>query len=79
MAKATSLLVLPIIFLVLFALVEQNMGAGCMDVLGSCGDFDCTKACKSKHGPIARAFCDRDYAAGRCICTYPCPGDKTHM
>ncbi|ESQ54218.1 hypothetical protein EUTSA_v10027526mg [Eutrema salsugineum] len=77
MAKAPSSLVFPIIFLVMFALVEQNMG--CMDVIGTCRYIpDCGGACRVRFGINARGFCDRDGADGRCICAYPCPSDKTH-
>ncbi|CAH8274859.1 unnamed protein product [Arabidopsis lyrata] len=77
MAKTASSLVLPIIFLVMFALVAQNMG--CMAVLGSCGVIsDCSMACKSKFGSNARGYCDRDGGSGTCVCVYPCPADKSH-
>ncbi|XP_019101013.1 PREDICTED: defensin-like protein 171 [Camelina sativa] len=78
MAKTSSSFVLPIIFLVMFALVEQNMG--CMAVLGSCGVItDCSGACKSKFGQDTLSRCDRDGGAGTCICSYPCLTEKPHI
>lgn len=62
----------------LFDLVNQNMG--CLAVLGSCGIIkDCSGACKLRFGPNTVPLCDHDGAAGACVCTYPCPTDKTHM
>ncbi|VYS53849.1 unnamed protein product [Arabidopsis thaliana] len=78
MAKAASTLVFPIIFLVMFALIEQNMG--CMAVLGSCGVItDCSGSCKTKFGQDASGDCDRDGGQGTCMCGYPCPHDKLYM
>ncbi|ESQ54221.1 hypothetical protein EUTSA_v10027260mg [Eutrema salsugineum] len=78
MAKITSSLVLPIIFLVILALAEQNMG--CMAILGSCAIFtDCSGSCKVQFGPNTRGYCDRSGGAGTCLCVYICPTNETHM
>ncbi|EOA18297.1 hypothetical protein CARUB_v10006804mg [Capsella rubella] len=80
MTKRTSSFFLPIIFLVMFVLVEQNMGETCTAVLGSCGVIpDCSAACKAAFGPTARGFCDRDGGAGTCVCLHPCLTDNPHM
>ncbi|CAH2077517.1 unnamed protein product [Thlaspi arvense] len=77
MAKATSVLVLPIIFLVMFALVQQM--SACMAVIGSCRDIrDCDGTCKSKFGIVSSGYCDHvPVGYGACICSKPCPKEKT--
>ncbi|VVB10272.1 unnamed protein product [Arabis nemorensis] len=57
MAKAASTYVLSIIFLVLFALVEQNMG--CTASMRPCElGKNCTSQCRVTFGKIASGFCD---------------------
>ncbi|KAF8084139.1 hypothetical protein N665_0733s0028 [Sinapis alba] len=76
MAKAASSLVFPIIFLIMFGLVEQNMG--CDAAFWFCGDH-CRSKCKKNFGPKATAHCERQ--TNLCICTFPCgpPVDKNHI
>ncbi|KAG7579823.1 hypothetical protein ISN45_Aa03g039380 [Arabidopsis thaliana x Arabidopsis arenosa] len=80
MAKAASTLVLPIIFLVMFALVEQNMG--CTASMGPCEkDKSCSAKCRATFGDKANGFCDRSTSTGgggECICVYPCPPLASH-
>ncbi|CAH8258059.1 unnamed protein product [Arabidopsis lyrata] len=54
MAKATSSLVVPIIFLVIFALVEQNMGCNDYDVGGN-GCDHCRLRCLKYYPPTRKA------------------------
>ncbi|CAH2077518.1 unnamed protein product [Thlaspi arvense] len=76
MAKATSSLVFPINFLVIFALVQQM--AACGAIIGSCRDIpNCDGSCKAKFGIIASGYCDHvPVGYGACICSKPCPKDK---
>ncbi|CAH8382665.1 unnamed protein product [Eruca vesicaria subsp. sativa] len=78
MAKAASSLALPIIFLVLFSLGEQNMGWKVCDLLiGPCAKFpDCDNSCRDKLGPDSNGFCDIK-AKNYCHCKYDCLNDKT--
>ncbi|EOA15678.1 hypothetical protein CARUB_v10006276mg [Capsella rubella] len=80
MAKSPSLL-LPIIFLVMFVLVEKSTVTGCLTFIGMCKrDIkDCSLSCKSEFGPTAGGLCDKGSNAGQCICTYPCPANKAHV
>ncbi|KAF8100943.1 hypothetical protein N665_0213s0008 [Sinapis alba] len=73
MAKTISRLVLPIIFLVMFALVERNMG--CTASMGPCEKGkSCTSKCKVTFGEMANGYCDRNTGRlGECVCVYPCP------
>ncbi|CAH8375873.1 unnamed protein product [Eruca vesicaria subsp. sativa] len=67
MAKATSSLVFPIIFL--------NMG--CEAAFWLC-DSHCGSKCIANFGPKATWHCERE--TNNCICTFPCPTvDKTHI
>ncbi|CAN7090428.1 unnamed protein product [Brassica rapa subsp. narinosa] len=79
MAKTTSTLVLPIIFLIMFALVEQNVG--CIASMGPCEiGKSCTTKCKVTFGQMANGYCDRSTGGlGECVCVYPCPPPKTHL
>ncbi|AEE85715.1 Defensin-like protein 173 [Arabidopsis thaliana] len=78
MAKAPSPLVFPIIFLIIFALVEPNMG--CIQIIGRCIKIpDCSASCRKFLGPHASGYCDNDGAGGTCICTYPCQTKEIHM
>ncbi|CAH8327434.1 unnamed protein product [Eruca vesicaria subsp. sativa] len=67
MAKAIFSVVLPIIFFVMFALVEDSMG--CEASLGDC--HICGIKC-SAYGKGAEAHCDYRYDGGACICDFPC-------
>ncbi|CAL9240549.1 unnamed protein product [Arabidopsis halleri] len=73
MAKATSSLVVPIIFLVIFAFVEQNMGCNDYDVGGN-GCDHCRLRCLKYYPPTRKAECQLN----RCICIGPCPDDRPH-
>ncbi|KAF8053599.1 hypothetical protein N665_1395s0007 [Sinapis alba] len=76
MAKAVSSLVFPIILLVIFCLVEQNIG--CEAAFWIC-DGQCGSKCIKNFGPKATWHCERQ--TNNCICTFPCgpPFDKTHV
>ncbi|VVB07964.1 unnamed protein product [Arabis nemorensis] len=73
MAKAASTYVFPIIFLVVFALVEQNMG--CTTSIGPCEvGKNCSPKCNAMFGEIVTGFCDRSGGGiGICVCVTPCP------
>ncbi|ESQ54222.1 hypothetical protein EUTSA_v10027161mg [Eutrema salsugineum] len=77
MAKTTSSLVLSIIFLMMFSLVEENMG--CLAILDDCDLINCGATCKSRFGPTTNSLCLPDGGIRRCVCVYPCPNDKTHI
>ncbi|ESQ47326.1 hypothetical protein EUTSA_v10028327mg [Eutrema salsugineum] len=77
MAKTASSLVLPIIFLVMFSLVEQNMGCG--RYIGPCDVIGyCDRACKFVFGPASDGICDIS-GTKQCACRYPCPPAKIRM
>ncbi|CAD5318990.1 unnamed protein product [Arabidopsis thaliana] len=80
MAKASSTLVLSIIFLVMFALVEQNMG--CTATMGPCEkDKSCSATCRATFGDRANGFCDYSTSSspgGECTCVYHCPPVVLH-
>ncbi|CAG7883260.1 unnamed protein product [Brassica rapa] len=63
MSNAKFSVVFPIIFLIMFALVEDNMG--CEASLGDCRI--CGIKC-SYYGRHAEAHC----IGGICVCDYPC-------
>ncbi|CAN8326550.1 unnamed protein product [Cochlearia groenlandica] len=74
MAKtSSSSLVFSIIFLVMFSLVEENMGCG--QFIGKCDVLqDCRRACRFVFGPDADGICDVT-GHRECACKYPCkPG-----
>ncbi|CAH8350734.1 unnamed protein product [Eruca vesicaria subsp. sativa] len=72
MAKATSSLVVALIFLVMFSLVEENMG--CRVDYGSCKDMpNCQVFCQVKFGSAASGSCEGGYETGRCFCDFPGP------
>ncbi|KAF8053600.1 hypothetical protein N665_1395s0008 [Sinapis alba] len=75
MAKAASSLVFSITFLVIFGLGEQNMGS-CVAAFYACGDH-CREKCAKNFGSLATSYCEK--RTNQCICTYPCPVDKTHI
>ncbi|AEE35484.1 Defensin-like protein 175 [Arabidopsis thaliana] len=70
MAKATSSLVVPIIFLVIFALVEQNTGCFDYDVYQPCDH--CRERCLKYYPVTRKAICRKNH----CVCIGPCPDDK---
>ncbi|AEE35483.1 Defensin-like protein 178 [Arabidopsis thaliana] len=72
MAKATSSLVVPIIFLVIFALVEQNMG--CNDYIVGDVCVHCRERCLRYYPVTRKAECYRNH----CLCIGPCPDDRPH-
>ncbi|CAN6847532.1 unnamed protein product [Brassica oleracea] len=74
MAKAASSLMFPIIFLVMLGLVEQSMN--CEATFWACGDH-CRSKCRATFGPKTTAHCLKQ--TNQCICTFPCPVDKTHI
>ncbi|CAN7118217.1 unnamed protein product [Brassica rapa subsp. narinosa] len=67
MAQAKFSVVLLIVFLVMFALVDDSMG--CQASLGDCRI--CAVKC-SAYGKGAEAHCDYRYDGGACICDFPC-------
>ncbi|ESQ50389.1 hypothetical protein EUTSA_v10002176mg [Eutrema salsugineum] len=80
MAKTAFTLVLPIIFLVMFALVKENMG--CSTTIGPCEvGKNCSPKCWHRFGDFASGYCDRSSGRpGVCVCIYPCtPPLDAHM
>ncbi|ESQ54215.1 hypothetical protein EUTSA_v10026917mg [Eutrema salsugineum] len=77
MAKSTSSIVIPIIFLVMF-FVEQNMG--CLTSIGMCtmDVKDCDASCKSKFGQKATGLCTLKKELGQCLCSHHCSADRAH-
>ncbi|KAL0730383.1 hypothetical protein Bca4012_026476 [Brassica carinata] len=72
MGKAISSPVVAIIFLVMFSLVEENMG--CQVDYGSCKDIgNCEGLCMIKFGAAATGFCAGGYETGKCLCDFPGP------
>ncbi|KAL0697915.1 hypothetical protein Bca4012_054037 [Brassica carinata] len=74
MAKATSSLVIPIILVVMFLSVSQNMGRSCVAVIGT-NCVNCRIKCYNNYGNLATATCDRSGGSPqyyRCQCTFPC-------
>ncbi|CAF2129079.1 hypothetical protein HID58_011875 [Brassica napus] len=67
MAQAKFSVVLLIVFLIIFALVDDSMG--CQASLGDCRI--CAVKC-SAYGKGAEAHCDYRYDGGACICDFPC-------
>ncbi|KAF3536214.1 hypothetical protein F2Q69_00019884 [Brassica cretica] len=64
MAKAAFSLVLPIIFIVMFCLVDENMGCG--QYIGPCPvRGTCDQACKAQFGPKADGICDFTVSASK--------------
>ncbi|CAF2138207.1 hypothetical protein BRARA_B01567 [Brassica rapa] len=77
MAKTAFSLVLPIIFIVMFCLVDENMGCG--QYIGPCPvRGTCDQVCKAQFGPKADGICDFT-GTKRCACKYPCMTDKTRI
>ncbi|CAN7042651.1 hypothetical protein BRARA_K01677 [Brassica rapa] len=72
MAKSTSSLVVAIIYLMMFSLVEENMG--CEVDYGSCKDIgNCEVMCMVKFGSAATGYCVGGNETGRCYCDFPGP------
>ncbi|KAF3489779.1 hypothetical protein F2Q69_00057686 [Brassica cretica] len=70
MIKITSSLVFPMICIIMFSLVEQNMS--CLTILDERG-VTCGATCKDRFGPATRSLFEPDGGIWRCVCIYPCP------